>query len=135
MSIHDKRFAKVLSLFSLEEVDDDWSRFKNPKYHYINKKYKGGETITIRSSPKKILEFLEKLYEINPNLLDYVKEFDLRYWVGNEFRGWGCDVSELVIDKEFAEKIRLEGYYKWIDKAWGDYSADLKYDLETLKKP
>ena len=133
-SIHDKQFSQVLSEFSLMEVNDNWNRFSNPRYYYINKKYKGKETIVIKSSPKKILEFLKNLYEFNSDLLKYVKEFDLRYWVGNEFRGWGGDVSYLSVDKEFAEKIELKGYFHWEDRAWGNYSAHLEYDLSKLNE-
>lgn len=120
---------KLNKYFVLVDYNDDWRYFSKPFYKYINERYSGGETITITTGPKKILNFIEELIKINPEYLNYIREIELRYWVGNEFRGSGGDASKIVVNREFAQKISLEGYFKWVDKGWGDYTADLKYDL------
>jgi len=97
---------------------------------YKNPNYKGGDTVTIYTSPFKIVDFINKLKE--KKCLDFVKEFELSYSVGNEHRGWGGSRSTLIIDKEFANKIKIRGHFKWIDKGYGDFSANLEYDLSNL---
>lgn len=124
---------ELKKFFELVEYNDDWSYFSKPHYRYLNKNYRGGETITITTGPSKILNFIEELIKINLEYLNMIKELELRYWVGNEFRGWGGDVSRLVVDKEFANKISLKGEFGWIDKGWGDYYSELEYDLSKLK--
>lgn len=123
---------KLVEVFELVDYYDDWRYFSKPYYYYINKDYRGDETIIVVSSPKKILDFLKELSKINSYYLRYIKEFELRYWIGNKFRGWGGDASRIIVDKEFANKIKLKGYYEWIDRAWGDYTSELQYDLSKL---
>lgn len=118
--------------FELIDYCDDWSYFSSPYYHFVNKNYEGSETTTVTSTPSKILKFLRELVSFNSEYLKFVKEFELRYWVGNEFRGRGGDVSKLVIDKEFANRIKIRGCFRWIDRAWGDYYGVLEYDLSQL---
>jgi len=118
--------------FTLTDYNDNWKRFQKPYYYYTNRNYSGGETIEITTSAYKILKFIEELFNINPDLLNLIKEIRLNYWVGNEFRGSGSDESSLIIDKEFAQKIQLRGYFRWVDRAWGDYSSSLEYDLKKL---
>lgn len=122
------------NFFELVDCNDNWKRFSNPYYYFVNKNFIGSETIIIETSPRKILNFIKKLAEINPEYLNYVKKVVLRFWVGNEHRGSGGDISILEVDKEFAEKIKIQGYFEWIDKGWGDYTSELTYDLSSLQK-
>lgn len=119
--------------FDLTEYNDNWKYFSKPYYHFENKQYQGGLTTVIESNPKKILDFIRQLKE-KPSYLKYVKSVTIRYSVGNEYRGWGGNVSEIELDKEFAEKIKIRGVFRWIDKGWGDYYGELSYDLSSLEE-
>jgi len=118
-------------LLVVESHDEDWREFSSPTFVYENPAYEGGETKMIKSSGFKIGKFLELLDF--KGLLNKVKRVELRFFVGNRFRGSGSKASYLYIDKEFAEKINLRGDYEMIDKAWGDYWAILEYDKEALE--
>jgi len=111
--------------------DEDWREFSSPTYVYENPNYEGGETKIIQSSAYKIRKFLEILH--SKNLLGKVKKVELRFFVGNRFRGSGSKISNLHVDKDFAEKIALKGEYEMIDPGWGDYWASLEYDKEALE--
>lgn len=108
------------------ELDETYNIYKD-----VNKDYKGGDIIVIKSSPSKIISFIEELYQINPEYIQYIKEVILRY-SSSEYRGWGYNTSFLHIDKNFANKIKLQGYFKWIDRGWGEFRAGLSYDLSNL---
>jgi hypothetical protein len=124
---------EIYKLFKcVEEKDTDWRRFSSPRYVYENLNYQGGETVRVVSSAQKILNFLKLLKE--KGVLNMVKEVELNYWVGNEFRGSGSEASYLLINKDFAEKIKLKGSFKWIDKGWGDYWSELEYEFEDNKQ-
>jgi hypothetical protein len=114
----------------VEAKDTEWKRFSKPHYVYENPSYSGGETVKIESSARKIEKFLKDLQQ--KGLLNFVQKAELNYWVGNEFRGWGSDRSFVYVDKNFAEKIGIKGYFKWIDKGWGDYACNLEYDLNCF---
>jgi hypothetical protein len=101
---------------------------------YINKEYIGGPETTIETNPFLIIKFMVELYEKNPFYIRYVKEIILNYYKGNKYRGGGGDRSYIILNKSFAEKIKISGYFKWIDPAWGDARAELKYDLSALEK-
>jgi hypothetical protein len=111
--------------------DEDWREFSSPTYIYENPNYEGGETKIIKSCGFRISKFLELLD--SKNLLSKVKRVELRYSVGNRFRGAGSKASYLHIDKEFAEMINLKGDYEMIDKAWGDYWAELSCNKKALE--
>ena len=101
--------------------------FECPKQ--VNKNYRGGEVIVVKSCPTRILDFLRALAKKNASYIYYVKEVILRCAKAEE---WVADASYLVIDKEFAEKIQLKGHFRWINKGWGEFSASLTYDLSNL---
>jgi hypothetical protein len=115
----------------IESSDEDWREFSRPSYVYENPSYEGGETKKIVSSGFKIIKFLDLLS--SKNLLNKVKRVELKFFVGNRFRGSGSKASYIYIDKELAEKISLSGEYEMIDPAWGDYWASLEYDKEALE--
>jgi len=108
------------------ELDETYNIYK-----HVNRNYKGGDIVIIKSSPSKIISFLEALYQINPEYLNYIKEVILRY-SASEHRGWGYNTSFLYVDQNFANKIKLQGHFRWIDRGWGDFSASLTYDLSNL---
>jgi hypothetical protein len=115
----------------VESWDEDWREFSSPTFIYENPNYEGGEIQKVKSSGFKISKFLEILD--SRNLLKKVKRVELRYFVGNRFRGAGSKASYLYIDKDFAERISLNGDYEMIDPGWGDYWAELSYDKEALE--
>jgi hypothetical protein len=116
----------------VESHDEDWREFSSPTFIYENPNYEGGEIVKIKSSGFKISKFLELLDF--KGLLNKVKRVELRYFVGNRFRGSGSRASYLYLDKDFAQVIAIKGDYEMIDKAWGDYWASLEYDKEALEK-
>jgi hypothetical protein len=117
----------------VEEKDTDWRWFSSPHYVFVNLNYEGGETVRVVSSAQKILKFLNEIKE--KGLLNKIKEVELNYWVGNRFRGSGSGASYIILDKEFAEKIKIKGVFRWTDKGWGDYWSELEYDFgNTIKE-
>ena len=118
----DERFNEIIESF-----------FEGTEGNYINKEYIGGETSVIETNPFRIKKFIIELYELNPFYIKFIRQITLNYWKGNEFRGSGGDRSYIILNKEFAKKIKIKGFFKWIDRAWGDARADLQYDLSPLK--
>jgi hypothetical protein len=121
-------------MISFIKINESFNEIINKSFeggfgHYINKEYIGGPTTVIETNPFLIKKFIIELYEKNPIYIKYVKEIVLNYYKGNEYRGGGGDRSYIILDKSFAEKIKIRGYFKWIDKAWGDARAELKYEL------
>jgi len=123
-------WKKKLSL--IESHDEDWREFSKPTFIYENPNYEGGETEKIKSSGFKISKFVQKLDELG--LLNKVQRVELKYFVGNRFRGAGSKASYLYLNKDFAQKINIRGDYEMIDQAWGDYWSELEWDDEALQK-
>lgn len=138
-----KELAKVLEQqdFLVKTKDEAWGRFTNPRLYAVNFHLATSDSLLasdfkkIHSSAKKIQEFIELLLQKNPRVLrKYFKEIFIQYHVGNEFRGSGSSPSWIVTRKIFSDEINLIGYYKWLDKGWGDYSSELSYDPSALEK-
>lgn len=120
------RWIDILKEYFQLELDEHFQIYK-----HVNKEYKGGDVVSIRTSPRKILDFLEEIDRKNPEYFSLIKEVIIR-WGGEGPRGWGYLPSFLILDQEFAKSIKLQGYFKWVDKGWGDFTAALTYDLSNL---
>jgi hypothetical protein len=110
----------------MEKKWENWERWvKEGEEGYVNPNYKGQDTITITSNPYMIRKFIEKL---DNNYINYIKAFSFNFTY-SQYRGRIPCPSQLQLDKEFAEKIKIKGFFKWTDKAWGSAIADLSYEL------
>jgi len=98
--------------------------------YIFEKEQKSENDVIVVSSATRIVEFLEKVLEKGRgDVLRGIKNVSIWYWAGNRFRGCGSDSSSITIEKEIAKKIKLKGNFRWIDRGWGDFSAELEYEL------
>jgi hypothetical protein len=119
--------------FKLIACEWTWKRFSTNYKKWENEEYSGGETITVYAPSHRIEKLIDKIESVNPALLKLIKEVYICYWRGNEFRGSGPERGYIKGDKEFLSKLIKEAYFEWLDKAWGEWTGDLKYDREFLE--
>ena len=125
--------------FLTRTVDTDWRCFTKPRLYAVNfwrcTEDFDADYVKITTSAYKLQKFVQLILQRRPKVLkSYFKEIFIQFYVGNEYRGAGSSPSWMVVRRWFADKAKLAGYYKWIDKGWGDYSAELTYDPQALEE-
>jgi hypothetical protein len=121
-----EKFKLIASQWSFKRLSENYK-------HWVNEEYSGGKTTVVYAPSHRIEKLMDEIENVNPELLNLIKEVYIRYWVGNEFRGSGPDRGCIRGDKEFLSRLIKEAYFEWIDKAWGDWGGVLKYDKELLE--
>jgi hypothetical protein len=134
---NQNQFKNWREKFKLVDCEWSWRKLSSNYKHWVNEEYSGGETTTIYAPSHRIEKLMDEIQNVNPDLLNLIKEVYIRYWVGNEFRGSGPARGFIKGDKDFLSKLIKVAYFEWIDVAWGDWAGTLEYNkefLESLRK-
>jgi len=131
-----KEILEVVGVVTLDLQSLGFNRSEKQKlnkktYKYTNNDYNGGWTITITTDPYNIRAFLWLLNKINPELLKKIKKTTLVYKF-SEISGHIPYPSMLEIEYDFAQKIKLQGYYSWRKKRSSDRNGKLFFDFDAL---
>jgi hypothetical protein len=92
------------------------------------------DTKIYRGPSRKMQEFLLELVKCCPSRVKMIKRVRLEFWRGNQYRAKeGSCMGVIEADPIFDEVIK-ESDFRWVDMAFGIYSARFRYDLSKLKE-
>jgi hypothetical protein len=120
----------------LVEKSESYRKLGKVRFRWWNPRFEGEEIIQITSSPTRIEKLMDKLWEVNKNVvLKYVKTVVLAWsysWQGDYL----ANESWILGDRTIFGRLVESANFEWTDKAMGIYWSTLKYDekfLEELK--
>jgi hypothetical protein len=120
----------------LIEKHESYGKFGEVRFRWINPRFEGEEITYVTSSPTRIEKLINKLWEINKNLvLKYVREVKIQWAYGWD-ESYVAKESWIAGDATVFRRLVKDAHFEWTDRAMGIYWSTLEYDeafLEELK--